>query len=447
MAIVKWISTVVTSVLLVSSGTNTFAATPEGTWPQFRGPLGNGTVDQSLPINWGADQKLAWSAEISGGGWSSPVVANGRIFVTTAVSSEFERPKGFTEGTRSMGSFFMSKPPKEPISFEVHCLRLDSGELLWKKQIALQKPEHKIHPSNSYATESPTTDGQHVFVYFAAIGEVACLNVEGEILWTRNVGAYPTSSNFGTGSSLAMHDGLVFVQCDNEEESFLVAMDGKTGEDTWRVARDGGTSWSSPVIWQNRLRTELVVCGSGSVVSYEPGSGAQLWKLTGTGGAFSASPAMDEDRIYFGNSGRNSRGPLIAVDAGASGDLDLEAIGKGGVSWIADTSAPGMCSPVVVDGRLFVLSRGVLSCHDAKTGERVFRTRLPGSSRVTASLWAAGDKVYALNESGETSVINVEDQLNVVTTNTIPGLYWLTPSIAGNSLLLRDAARLHCIRD
>jgi outer membrane protein assembly factor BamB len=201
------------------------------------------------------------------------------------------------------------------------------------------------------------------------------------------------------------------------------------------------------VIWKNRQRAELVVCGSGSVVAYEPGTGNELWKLTGTGGAFSASPAMDEDRIYFGNSGRNSRGPLIAINAGAVGELDLDSAGSGGVSWVADTSAPGMCSPVVVDGCLFVLSRGVLSCHDAKSGERIFRTRMSGASRVTASLWAAADKVYALNESGETSVINVEDQLNVVSTNTIPGLYWSTPSIVGESLLIRDAERLHCIRE
>ena len=424
-----------------------FAATPETLWPQFRGPQGNGSVTQSLPTSWSEQDKVAWSAEIPGGGWSSPIAVGDRVFVTTAVSSEFERPKGFTDGTRSMGSFYRSKPPQDPVSFEVHCLSLRDGQPLWNKQIASEKPAHKIHPSNSYATESPTTDGKYIFVYFAAIGEVACLDTEGNEVWTRNIGAYPTANNFGTGSSLAFHGGLVFVQCDNEEQSFLVALDAKSGEDAWRTQRDGGTSWSSPVIWKNRERTELVVCGSGGVVAYEPASGNVLWQLSGTGGAFSASPAMDNDRIYFGKSGRNSRGPLIAVDASATGNLDLDSTGTGGVSWVADTSAPGMCSPVVVNGRLFVLSRGVLSCHDASNGDRIFKSRMSGASRVTASLWSAGDKVYALNESGETSVIKVGDELDVVATNLIPGLFWSTPSIVGNSLLIRDAERLHCIRE
>lgn len=423
------------------------AAPPVQQWSQFRGPRGNGVVAQPLPTQWSAGKNVAWSAEISGGGWSSPVAANDRIFVTTAVSSEFGGPKGFGDGVSSMRSFYQSKPPQDPISFEVHCLSLADGKLLWKKQVASRTPLHKIHPSNSYATESPTTDGEHVYAYFASVGVVGCLDLDGNVVWTRDVGAFPTSNDFGTSSSLTMLDGRVFIQCDNEQQSFLCALDASTGEDVWRVERESKTSWSSPVIWQNRKRTELVVCGSGSVTAYEPTTGDVLWTLSGTGGAFSASPAFDDDRIYFGNSGRNSRGPLIAVNAGAAGDLTLDSIGDSGVAWVEETSAPGMCSPVVVSGRLYVLSRGILSCHDAGSGSRLYRTRLPDASSVTASLWAAGESVFALNESGETSVIKVGDELEVVASNSLPGLYWSTPSVVSDSLLIRDAARLHCIRE
>ena len=130
----------------------------------------------------------------------------------------------------------------------------------------------------------------------------------GNQVWTRDLGAFKTGNDFGTGSSLAIHEGLVFVQCDNEEQSFVCALDSNTGDDVWRDARDSRTSWSSPVIWKNRLRTELVTCGSGTVTSYQPSTGEVLWKLTGAGGAFSASPTFDQERIYLGQSGRNSRG-------------------------------------------------------------------------------------------------------------------------------------------
>jgi outer membrane protein assembly factor BamB len=415
-------------------------------WPQFRGPDGNGVATQPHPSQWSASKNLAWSADIVGGGWSSPVAAGDRVFVTTAVSSEFAGPKGFGEGVSSMRSFFGSKPPQEPISFEVHCLSLSDGKLLWKQQVVSRKPAHKIHPSNSYATESPATDGLHIYAYFAAVGVVACLDLDGKVVWTRDIGAYPTSSDFGTGSSLALLDGHLFIQCDNERNSFLCALDTKSGDDVWRVERTGGTSWSSPVIWKNRHRQELVVCGAGNVTSYEPLTGKVVWELSGTGGAFSASPALDADRIYFGNSGRTSRGPLIAVNAGAAGRLSLDSISDKGVAWVARTAAPGMCSPVVVSGRLYVLSRGILSCHDAESGERLYRSRVPDASSVTASLWAAGENLYALNESGETAVIEIGDQFKLVRSNEMPGLYWSTPSVIGDALLIREASKLHCLR-
>ncbi len=327
-------------------------------WGSFRGPEGNGVAAGKHPEAWSMDSNLAWSVEVPGGGWSSPVVAGDKIFVTTAVAGDGTRPKGFGEGVASMRSHFMGKAPTEPFSFEVHCMSLKDGSLLWKQQVVSKKPPHKVHPSNSYATESPVADGERVYAYFAAVGVVACLDQAGETLWQKEVGAYRTSSDFGSG----------------------------------------------------------------------------------------ASPTCDEERIYVGNSGRNSRGPLIAVAAGASGELTLESIGADKVVWIEDAAAPGMCSPVVVDGRLYVLSRGILSCHDAETGERLYRQRLKNASSVTSSLWAADGKVYALNESGETSVIKGGDEFVQLPTNETPGLYWSTPSVAGQALLLRGAKMLHCIR-
>ena len=390
---------------------------------------------------------MAWSTEVAGGGWSSPVIANGKVFLTTAVASDGTRPKGFGQGVASMRSHFMSRAPDTPYRFEVHCLNLIDGTLLWKQQVVSRKPPHKIHPSNSYATESPVTDGEHVYAYFAAVGAVACIDSKGETIWKKDLGAYRTSSDFGSGSSLAIHQGMIFVQCDNEQKSFVTALNCKTGEEVWRHERPGRTSWSSPILWNNRDRSELVACGAGTVTSYDPATGKVLWVLAGTGGAFSASPTCDAERLYLGNSGRNSRGPLIAINAGAAGEMTLDSIGDKQVAWVAETSAPGMCSPVVVDGHLYVLSRGILSCHDAESGERLYRERLKDASSVTSSLWSADGKVFALNESGQTAVIKVGDDFQRLATNQTPGLFWATPSVAGNTLLIRGAKTLYCIRD
>lgn len=412
---------------------------------QFRGVRGNGVSDQTFPGIWSQQKNIAWSAKIPGGGWSSPVSSGDRIFVTTAVSDDDTGPQGFGAGVQSMGAFYQSKAPDQPYSFEVHCLASADGSLLWKQSVVNRKPPFKIHPSNSYATESPVTDGRNVFVYFAAVGMVACLDIAGDQVWSRELGAFKTSNDFGTGSSLALHDGKLFVQCDNEEKSFVCALDVETGADVWRDDRDSRTSWSSPVVWQNQLRTELVVCGSGTVTSYDPASGQVLWRLSGTGGAYSASPTFDRQRIYLGQSGRTSRGPLVAISAGASGELTLDSGPDESMAWSSDSAAPGMCSPVVINGHVYVLSRGILSCHDATTGERLYRERLQNASSVTASLWAAGDQLFALNESGETSVVKSGAAFELVSSNSIEGLFWSTPSVTNSALLIRSADKLHCI--
>ncbi|MEM8736378.1 MAG: PQQ-binding-like beta-propeller repeat protein [Planctomycetota bacterium] len=412
---------------------------------QFRGPLGNGVYSDSLPQDWSPSKNIRWQIDIPGGGWSSPVSAGDLVFLTTAVGNDSTRPKGFGEGVQSMGSFYRSKPPAEPLSFEVHCLNLKDGSQVWKKQITSRKPPYKVHPSNSYATESPVTDGEHVYAYFAAIGVVACLDMDGQQLWTREIGAFKTGSDFGTGSALAIHDSMIFVQCDNEEDSFVCALNKESGEEVWRDRRSRGTSWSSPVIWENDSRTELITCGNGIVTSYDPASGNVLWTLEGAGGAFSASPAFDRERIYFGQSGRTSRGPLAAVNAGASGELTFDDIGAEGLAWVQDSAAPSMCSPVATDGYVYVLSRGVLSCHDAKSGKRVYRERLKDANSVTASLWTAGDKLFALNEAGETTVIQAGTDFKATGSNSIEGLFWSTPSATDAALLIRSATKLYCI--
>ena len=419
-------------------------------WPQFRGQLGNSSLDsRDHPAVWNATRNIAWSVDLPGGGWSSPVVSNGKVFVTTASSGGRLKPKGFAEGVASMRSFFgNSGKAVGQVLFEVHCLRLSDGKMLWKKAVAEAEPPHRIHPSNTYATESPVAVDERVYTYFASIGIVVCLGRDGEEIWRKDIGAFPTSSHFGTGSSLAYDRGRLFLQCDNQSESFLLSIDCATGQELWRVSRSGRTSWSSPLVWQNAIRTELVVCGSADVTSYSLENGKVLWRLTGISGSFSASPAADSQRVYFGNSGPGRSGPLVAVNAGATGEMTAQkSQTDGGVAWVQQSSGPGLASPVS-DGRfVYVTGRGILSVYDASTGERVKRTRLQDSRSIAASPWIAGDRLFVLDEAGNTHVMKTGRNVETISTNTINGLFWSTPSIAGVNLLLREAGRLYCVRD
>ena len=157
------------------------------------------------------------------------------------------------------------RKPTEPFDFRLICLSLENGSLQWEKSLARKQPKYAIHPSNTYSTESPVTDGKHIFCYFATIGKVASVDLEGKLAWAVDVGAFPSGNGFGTGSSLTLSDGKLFIQCDNDKDSFVVALDTATGKEKWKRKRSSRTSWSTPFIWKQGKRTDLVICGSGTV--------------------------------------------------------------------------------------------------------------------------------------------------------------------------------------
>jgi len=414
-------------------------------WPQFRGPVGNGHIGKlNHPVKWSMNQNLAWSQPIPGGGWSSPIIAGKRVFVTTAVDSKNTKPLGHSGGVRNM----RGKKPTEPFDFKLFCLSIEDGSVHWKKSLAQEQPKYAIHPSNTYSTESPVTDGEHVYCYFAAIGKVASVDLKGQLVWAVNVGTFPSGNGFGTGSSLTLQEDKLYLQCDNARNSFVVAFDTATGKEIWKRKRSSSTSWSSPFIWKNNKRTDLVICGSGTVTGYDPSSGETNWRLTNVRSAFTASPASDRKQIFLGNSGPMSQGPLLAIGSEIEGEssLDISKLPKG-VIWAIQRGGPGMASPVVSGDHLYVCSRGFLSCHNTKTGERVYKSRLPSSKSIAASMWADNKHVFILDESGKAFVIQLGSEFKILAENQLDDLFWSTPAVSNGVLLLRGANNLYCIRE
>ena len=417
-------------------------------WLRFRGNQGDSRLDERrYPAEWGPDTNLAWSAPLPGSGWASPIVVGERVFVSSAVGEGDIAPRDFSGGVRDPSTRGRAVRPDGELTFLLTCLSLEDGHEVWTREVGARVPEHGVHRSNTFATESPCSDGARVFVTYGALGALVAYDLEGELLWRAETGVHPTGNNFGWGISPIHADGLVLLQNDNEAGSFLEAFDAETGERAWRVERGTGTSWGTPVVWERDGMRQVVACGPDAVVGYALADGSETWRVQGFGGSFSSSPTVVDQQLVFGNSGPMSRGPLLAVPHGLEGTIDVKGEGREAVAWRTDRAGPGFASPVSKDGFVYVLgSSTILACHDLATGERLWRERLPDAAQVVASPWIAGDELHVLDEAGTTFVVPVGPEFEVTRTNRIEGLYWSTPAVAGDSLLLRAADRLHCVR-
>ena len=409
-------------------------------WPQFRGPNGNCLpAGTDLPTEWGENLNVKWTAKVPGRGWSSPMIWEDKVFLTTAVETDVA-----AEG--DAGPVYR---------WEVYCIDLATGGELWK-QVAFEGPARiPKRPVNTYASETPVTDGERVYAYFGMTG-ICCYTLAGELVWRKDLEALPMQNGWGTASSPALYGGTLYLQVDNEQASFLAALDAATGDERWRVPREEKTSWSSPIVWENTTRAEIVV-GGNRTRSYEPASGEVLWQLDMTGGRSTGSPVAVGDVLYVSNEERGSGKPdegggvLFAVKAGATGNI-TPAEGQStsaGAIWSRPKSGVMISSPLVYQGLVYAFDRGagMAHCYDASTGEPVYqRVRVPDSKLFWASPWAYDGKVFALDQGGTTHVLEAGREFNVLSTNSLPEACWSTPAFSDDALIIRAAESVYCIQ-
>src|SRR5436190_16161244 len=427
-------------------------------WPQFRGLRGDGvSAEPKHPETWSVDEHLAWKTKIPGVGWSQPIVWGDKVFVTTAVAENQKRPKpgDWTPGegagilTALFGSY--KKPPAIDYRWQVLCLDKASGKVLWEQTAFSGKPRIPIHINNTYATETPATDGERLIAYFGMIG-VYGYDLEGKLLWSKDLGSYSMQLDWGSGSSPVIAGELVIVQCDNDKNSFLVALNKQSGDEVWRVLRDERSNWATPLVWKNEKRTELVTGGGTKMRSYEPTTGKLLWEMAASGRC-SSSPVATEKLLYVDSGDRltGQRGIVAAIKPGASGDISL----TGGsttndfVTWSVDLPGHIVASPVVANDCLYLCDQkvGIIRCLSALTGKEHYRQRLPGAAGLTASPWTSDGKVFFLDQSGQTFDLAAEPTYNLLATNKLADeMFWASPAIAADSLFLRSVDHLYCIR-
>jgi outer membrane protein assembly factor BamB len=421
-------------------------------WMQFRGPR-SGVVEGSLPVKWSNDENVAWKISVPGVGWSQPIVVGSKVFLTTAVASDQPKPDPKNRGPGPGASFFgfgSAEPPKSTYRWKVVCIDLGSGNVVWEKTAHEGQPAIATHPNNTYASETPVTDGERLVAYFGMTG-VYCYDLDGNPLWQKELGSFPMQFGWGTGSSPVLDDGRVFVQCDNDKQSFLVALDVKTGDELWQVKRAEMSNWSTPVIWKNSRRTELVTAGGGKMRSYDPKSGDLLWEMKASGRC-SPSPAIGDEVLYVDSTDRlmGRTGIFAAVLPGASGDISLKGKEMTGpnVPWSIQLAGYRVASPLAYHDCVYVLEQqsGIIKCLDAKSGKEHYKQRLPGTSGFTASPWAADGKVFCLDQNGTTVVLESGPKLGIVGNNSLDGMFWTSPGIADGKLLLRSVDHLYCIQ-
>jgi outer membrane protein assembly factor BamB len=424
------------------------ARAAEENWPQFLGPGSHAvSANANLADRWSATENVAWKTDIPGRGWSSPIAWENRVFLTTVVEEgKLEPPKkGFFMGGKGPGT------SNEKCQWKVICLDLVSGKVLWERTVHEGSPPGLTHAKNSYASETPVTDGQRVYAYFGNVG-VYCLDVEGKPVWSKTIEPHAMKMGWGTAASPVLQLDYLYIVNDNEEKSYLLALNKLTGEEVWRAHRDEKSNWSTPFVWTNKDRTEIVTPGSGKVRSYNL-EGKLLWSLKGMSGITVATPYADDGLLYV-TSGftRDKHRPVYAIRPGATDDISLasDKTSNASIAWSRPTAAPYIPTTLVYDGRLYVLyDVGMLSAFNSQTGTPLFeQKRIPDGKHFTSSPWANNGRVFCLNEDGVTFVVRAGDKFELLGTNRLgdDDMCLATPAMIGDRLLIRTLTRIYCIR-
>ena len=442
-----------------------------GTWPQFRGPDSNPVgTHAKLADRWSKTENVEWSQEIPGRGWSSPIVTGGRIYITTVTTEgKSKPPQAGTEYSNEYAAELMKQklpmsevmkrvqerdielPNEVKLHYVLYCLNLKSGKVEWQKEFYAGQPPGGRHRKNSFASESPVTDGKHVYVYVGNMGLWA-FDLKGKQVWSTPLEANPIYLDFGTGSSPALAGNLVVIVNDNEKQQYIAAFDKKTGKQVWRTNRElakgqpARSAWVTPFVWRHALRTEIVTIGPGEVVSYDL-AGKELWRMKGVSGAPVPTPFAYEGLLYV-NGGRGR--PMFAIRPGASGDISLakDTTSNEYVVWMQPKGGTYLPSALAYQGAIYTLTEnGILNRYDAKTGKQTYKTRIdPRATAFTTSPWAYNGRLFALSEEGQTFVMGTGEEFKLLHVNELDDMAQASPALVGERLLIRTEHRLYSIR-
>jgi outer membrane protein assembly factor BamB len=399
--------------------------TAAGDWPEFRGPSGQGVSDEvGIPVTWSETENIAWKVAVPGTGWSSPVIAGGRVFLTTAVPQRNDGRPGH--------------------SLRVLCLDADSGRIVWNVEAFHQPdgPQVQMHKKNSHASPTPMVDGEWLYVHFGPHG-TACLRTDdGQPVWKNDEIDY--APTHGTGGSPALAGERLVICCDGSNRQFVVGLDKRSGDIVWKTERDldalKGFSFSTPLIIDVAGRQQAICPASGAVYAYDPQTGHELWRVQyGDGYSVVPRPVFGHGLVFVCTGYEDPQ--LLAIDPTGTGDVTDTL-----VRWTLTRGVPHTSSPLVVGDELYVVDdRGIATCVDARTGEVHWQERLGG--KYSASPLYADGNVYFQDETGTATVVRAATAFDALARNRLSGneRSFASYAIHRGSLFLRSEGHLYRI--
>ena len=460
-------------VAAVSLPLNAAPPGPEETWPGFRGHGLSGVAPgKAIPERWSTTERVKWKIDVPGRGWSSPIVWGDTVYMTSAINGKpFKQPTPGLYGNDFIAEMRAQGLPADEINrrvrardsesseeadvirYMVYAVDAGTGTIRWEREAHRRVPHGGRHRKNTYASETPFTDGERVYASFGQNVGLFCYSPSGDLLWKKEWPPQPIYLDFGTASSPVVHDGRIYLLHDSEAESYITALDAKTGQELWRTARPAiglpRSSWTTPFIWKNDLRTEIVTTGHGLVIAYGL-DGTELWRVSGMAMP-TAAPFSANGLLYVGTGSQgDANRPFMAIRSGASGDITLKDTEDRNafILWRHPRAAGYTPSGLVHRDRAYLVhDTGIMVVLDAMSGKEVYKVRIGGGGHTfSASPVAAGDRILLLTEDGLTFVISAGDEYKEVARNDLAEMSLASPAIAGGAVYIRTESKLYKIQ-
>ena len=421
---------------------NLTAQAPERQWPSFRGYLSSGVLDNAdLPDSLDVEKgiNIKWKTEIPGLGLSSPVIWGNKLFITTAIGKSGE--SGLKTGM--FGDVTPVKDSSEHV-WKVLCYDKNNGKLLWEKIAHTGIPSVKRHPKSSHANTSVATDGSQVVAFFGSEG-IYCYDMNGNLKWKKNFGLLRSAffsmpgAEWEFASSPVIYNGMVLVQCDVLKNSFIAALDVKTGNELWRTERDDYPAWSTPNIYKSGGKTFVVVNGYKHMGGYELDTGKEVWRMSGGGDIPIPTPVIGNDMIYL-NGAHGKFSPVIAVGTSAAGDISLKdgETSSQFVKWSKPRGGSYMHTMLLYRNKLYNIGwNGSVSCMDPVTGNEIYNGKLGNAKSFVASPVASDGKIYVVDENGTVYIIQDGKELKVLAEILLGDNCLTAPSITDGLIFFR----------
>lgn len=392
----------------------------QDSWPEFRGPTGQGhTAATGLPLSWSERENVVWKTPVAGRGWSSPVILDGQVWMTTALD--------------------------EGRSLRAVCLDAATGRMIHDVEVFRPQEPCPINAKNSHASPTPVLEPGRVYVHFGTMG-TACLDTKtGKVLWRNNT--LVLDHKEGPGSSPILFGDLLIVNCDGMDVRYVVALDRRTGETVWKTDRitpwhdrpDFNKAYSVPLLVDNGEHLQLISPGAQGVCAYDPRTGEDLWHVRYDGFSTAPRPVFGHGMVYLSTG--YMKPELLAVRIGGRGDVTQTH-----VAWRYRGQAPLKPSPLLVGDELFMVSdAGIAVCLDALTGQELWKERLGGN--FSASPLYAEGRVYFFGEDGKTSVVAAAGEFRPLATSQLDGSFMASAAVAGRALFLRTDRAVYRIED